>query len=521
MMWRSLRVAPREFSLHNTFSNGQCWCWRKVNDQNHTVSKEKTSSTATMEEDNDDDGADDSSSAAMWCGVVGSNVYLLRQLANDVEYTVLNTSTTQDTKHSSSSSSHQKQVQDQEDHELRSFLQLETNMSVLKDRWCASEDGSPPLEIHQDMKILVSSLPGMRVLRQDPFECLFSFMASANNNISRISHILSYWRVKWGTHLLTTNKLHNHIYTPQNDPTYQEDLNTFVSTFHFKSSKENTENKSLLEKDKVHYFSFPKLDILNTLNEHDFLAFDDDGIKTGCGLGYRAKTTVATLQLLTKLGGRNYLLHLRSSHSKDSNDSNDSNDSKAPKSSHSDPKLSLLDVRTSLMQFPGVGPKVADCVRLFSLDEPSVVPADVHICNIAERDFGKTKLYRSCTSKTLTVQKRAVINECFVSAFGTYAGWAHCLLFAAELLQFQKDLPYELVEKRIIFKRQQKELKRKMKEEKKNMKQEKEVNRKEEMAGSPEKKRKVKKEEETGTPSVKPNSTTKTKTSTSKYFKKK
>ena len=52
----------------------------------------------------------------------------------------------------------------------------------------------------------------MRVLRQDPFECLFSFITSSNNNITRINHSLQYLRVKWGQHLLTTDASHEIVY---------------------------------------------------------------------------------------------------------------------------------------------------------------------------------------------------------------------------------------------------------------------------------------------------------------------
>ena len=170
--WRSLRVAPREFSLFSTFSNGQCFCWRRVD-------------------------------SLTWCGVVDQFVYLLRQKPDDVEYRVLNSSTATATTATTATTTEE----EREETTLRRLLQLETNMEPLKHRWSSGHQ-----KIHSDMGMILNSVEGMRVLRQDPFECLFSFITSANNNITRINHILQYLRVQWGEHLLTTDESHEIVY---------------------------------------------------------------------------------------------------------------------------------------------------------------------------------------------------------------------------------------------------------------------------------------------------------------------
>lgn len=442
--WRSLKVAPREMSLRNTFKNGQCWCWNEVSG-----------------------GEEDES---MWCGVVGGAVYLLKQQPNDVLFQVLEAPPQQP----------QPQRPPRQEESLRRFLQLDTHMEPLKQRWTSGSQ-----KVHQDMRTIVDSLPGMRVLRQDPLECLFSFMASANNNITRIGHILMYWRVKWGTHVLTTNATHDRIYTVENDPTYQEDIQKYVARYsHYQAKGQplvDTSMEELSLRNKVHYFTFPSLNKLLTLNLSDFQAKD-----TGCGLGYRAQTTLQTVQLLHQLGGRDYLMQLRS---------------------EQDPHV----VSTTLQQFAGVGPKVADCVSLFSLDQPSIVPADTHVVDIAERDFGTTALYTACTSKSLTPTKRKMINNCFVSAFGSYAGWAHCLLFAAELPVFEDCLPQALVKENGVFKEMKKQRSKVLKEEQRRRKKKKKEEEEESGKGeeSPEKKRKIG-NHSYSTP----------KSTTSKYFKK-
>ena len=115
----------------------------------------------------------------------------------------------------------------------------------------------------------------------------------------------------------------------------------------------------------------------------DFLAKN-----TGCGLGYRASTTYKTIQLLHTLGGRAYLLNLRNlniNNNKDdktnqNNQTNKTNKTNKTNESNGDKGISdvynaaqISEIRTCLLQFPGVGPKVADCVALFSLNQFSIV----------------------------------------------------------------------------------------------------------------------------------------------------
>ena len=46
--------------------------------------------------------------------------------------------------------------------------------------------------------------------------------------------------------------------------------------------------------------------------------------------------------------------------------------------------LPLEDARAALMQFPGVGPKTADVVLLFSAQQPTI-PVDTHVYRVAKR----------------------------------------------------------------------------------------------------------------------------------------
>lgn len=53
------------------------------------------------------------------------------------------------------------------------------------------------------MKIVCERVPGLRVVRQDPFECLISFICSSNNNVSRIILMLDRLRFHYGQFKLT------------------------------------------------------------------------------------------------------------------------------------------------------------------------------------------------------------------------------------------------------------------------------------------------------------------------------
>ncbi len=70
------------------------------------------------------------------------------------------------------------------------------------------------------------------------------------------------------------------------------------------------------------------------------------------------------------------------------------------------PETPYPDVRQRLEQFHGIGPKIAGCIALFSLDKPDAFPIDTHI--------GQALISRYAGAGR---------------SFGKYAGWAGQLLF--------------------------------------------------------------------------------------------
>jgi len=91
---------------------------------------------------------------------------------------------------------------------------------------------------------------------------------------------------------------------------------------------------------------------------------------------------------------------------------------------------------SALLSLQGVGPKVADCVCLMGLGWGEAVPVDTHVWQIAQRDyrFGKGK------HASLTKQTYDAIGDKFRSLWGKEAGWAHSVLFTADLRAFSERL---------------------------------------------------------------------------------
>ncbi|AOW01620.1 YALI0B12870p [Yarrowia lipolytica CLIB122] len=232
---------------------------------------------------------------------------------------------------------------------LNDYFNISTDTIKLYEDWSSRDDHFK----NKSIKYL-----GIRVLRQDPWENLCSFICSSNNNVKRISQLVQKMTITFGDHVATLDDL------------------------------------------KIHSFPSP-----------DKLA-DTEPILRELGLGYRAKYISKTAEmLLTKPGGEQFLHELRDA--------------------------SFDEAKSSIMEFLGVGPKVADCVCLFSLDKHDTVPVDTHVWQIAQKDYGVAR-----SAKTMTPKAYAQVQEFFREKWGPYAGWAHCVLFAAQLSDF-KDPKWE------------------------------------------------------------------------------
>ena len=64
---------------------------------------------------------------------------------------------------------------------LRDYFQLSVSLVPLYKQWCAADE---------NLRGLATAFRGVRMLRQDPVENLFSFICSSNNNIARITSLV-------------------------------------------------------------------------------------------------------------------------------------------------------------------------------------------------------------------------------------------------------------------------------------------------------------------------------------------
>ena len=114
----------------------------------------------------------------MWRGVLGGQIVTLEQRGDNLNYVAHNS---------------EEDTQKQLEPALRNFLRLEHNLMELYTLWAngTGDQTNAQRRLNADFATIASALGGLRLLRQDPIECLFSFLCSQNNNIPRISLMLS------------------------------------------------------------------------------------------------------------------------------------------------------------------------------------------------------------------------------------------------------------------------------------------------------------------------------------------
>ncbi|KAF4634875.1 hypothetical protein G7Y89_g3221 [Cudoniella acicularis] len=142
------------------------------------------------------------------------------------------------------------------------------------------------------------------------------------------------------------------------------------------------------------------------------------------GFGYRAGYIAKTALIVAKDRPEGWLQSL-------SNQNQDQNPKMPPGG-----REGYRSAHEELLQLQGVGPKVADCVCLMGLGWGEAVPVDTHVWQIAQRDykFGKGK------HKSLTKATYDAVGDHFRQLWGIEAGWAHSVLFAADLKTFSERL---------------------------------------------------------------------------------
>mmetsp|Transcript_161 Transcript_161/g.271 ORF Transcript_161/g.271 Transcript_161/m.271 type:complete len:511 (-) Transcript_161:260-1792(-) len=234
---------------------------------------------------------------------------------------------------------------------LRYFFNLDIKLHELTEQFC---------RVDARYKSLAPQFAGIRLLQNDPVECLFSFICSSNNNIKRISQMVDYLGSEYGTYLGTL--------------------------------------------DGHHFFSFPSIEQLACKAEEDQLRNN-----TVAKFGYRAKFVVDCAKEIMKRGSEAWLESLKSR-----------------------PREEVSDL---LSECPGIGRKVASCIALLSLEKTDEIPVDVHVWRITQQYY-----LPDIDGKSLTDKLYFRIGDYYRNLFGPYCGWAHNLLFAADLRSFQSRI---------------------------------------------------------------------------------
>ena len=199
-------------------------------------------------------------------GVIGEHGYALKQAENGL---LVRTSAT---------------VTEEAERTLRDFFRLDDDLPATYEAMAGDEK----------LAEAIGRWRGLRILRQDPWECLVSFVCSSVSNIPRISRNLKALAQAYGRPV-----------TLGRDPLY----------------------------------TFPRPEQLAHASEEDLLKL---------GLGFRAGYVAKIVERVA--GGLLDMDALRDA--------------------------AYEDAKTALMELPGVGNKVADCVLLFSLEKPEGFPID-------------------------------------------------------------------------------------------------------------------------------------------------
>lgn len=87
--------------------------------------------------------------------------------------------------------------------------------------------------------------------------------------------------------------------------------------------------------------------------------------------------------------------------------------------------LPRAEARASLVRLPGVGPKVADCIRLFGFGHDDAVPVDTHL-----RRYITSRLVPSLAARSMTSRTYESLADAFRGIMGPYSGWAQQYVYA-------------------------------------------------------------------------------------------
>ena len=224
-----------------------------------------------------------------------------------------------------------------------------------------------------NVAVQVECYPGLRVLRQEPWECLIAYILSANSNIETIHRNMERLSNEFGEPLALPNP---------DSPSPATERVAFNSPSPLRVRVKGVEDETITR------HTFPKPIDLAEAGETELRRLR---------LGFRAPYVhQAAIAVAEKRLDLDYLVA-------------------AP----------YLEAKAELMALKGIGDKIADCIALFSLEKMQAFPIDVWVRRaLADWYFPNEK-----------TPANRVLLEWAQSYFGRYAGYANQYLFHGRRLR--------------------------------------------------------------------------------------
>ncbi len=244
-----------------------------------------------------------------WTGVSGGRLIEVRQSGREIKYSGCD-----------------------EDYLVHLF-NLDFDLEAALDSFCTDEH----------IRAAAGKHPGLRIMRQDPWECLLSYLCAQNTGIPNIERMLS-----------NMSAVHGGRISPE----------------------------------RTDICSFPSPEALSRCCDSDLRV---------CSTGYRSRYICRTAAIAA--GDPGWAERIRT--------------------------LDYPGARRAVMEFPGVGPKVADCILLFGFQFYEAFPVDVWIRRIMNDLYGI-----GSAEGPLSAGDYDRIADFGREHFGRYAGYAQEYLFA-------------------------------------------------------------------------------------------
>ena len=218
----------------------------------------------------------------------------------------------------------------------KDYFDLDTDYQKIKNKLS---------KLDNNLRVSIKYGKGIRILKQDIWEALISFIISANNNIPRIKGIIERISKQYGEEIIWDNKK---------------------------------------------YYTFPNPEQLSNASVSDLRKL---------GLGFRDVRVFETCRLINQ-----NIISIE----------------------ELETIKNIDELKEQLLRFPGVGPKVADCIMLFSMKKLEVFPIDVWVKRVMTELYGD-EIRKLKNTNTIISNKQ--ILEYAQQYFGNLAGVAQQYLF--------------------------------------------------------------------------------------------